>query len=247
MNITTCKNCTHNFEGNYCNNCGQTAHTHTIDWHYVWHEIEHGVFHADKGLLYTIKELIINPGKTIRAFIEGKRITYFKPVAMVVFLATIYGFLYHYLDIKIATPYEAEGDAKAMQDAINNWIISHYTLVILLSIPIHSLISKLAFRKSGYNYVEHMALNSFLAGLKLTVQILILPLIYFWQKSNNIGMVLTLSFVSDLILTIWVYATFFNMFRISTRIMRIILCYILLIIFATVIGMIIGIVMLSSR
>jgi hypothetical protein len=243
MNATTCKNCTHDFEGNYCNNCGQTAHTHTMDWHYVWHEVEHGVLHVDKGLLFTIKELFIRPGQTIRAFIAGKRITYFKPVAMVIFLATIYGFLYHYFDVKALAPVNSsEGKAKAMELAMQNWMTSHYTLVVLLMIPLYALSSKIAFYKAGYNYVEHLALNSFLAGMKVTFQILLFPLLYMWQKSKNIELVLTLSFVQDLVVTIYVYASFFNKFRIGTRIFRIFLSYIVLLLMSLLVGIAVGVV-----
>lgn len=242
MNTDTCKNCTHTVEGNFCSNCGQTAHTHTLDWHYVVHEVQHGAFHVDKGLLYTIKELFLRPGYTIRQFIAGSRINYFKPVAMIIFLGAIYGFLYHYFEINIVAAIVENDKMKAAQQAAQSWIMSHYTLVVLLMIPIYSLGSKIAFMKSGYNYVEHLALNSFLAGLKLFLQILLLPLVYMWQNSNNIEMVLTLSFISDIALTVWVYGKFFNMFSVAKRALKIFLSYLLVLVFAMAIGMIGGII-----
>ncbi len=242
MNSNTCKNCTHTVEGNFCSNCGQTAHTHTLDWHYVMHEVQHGAFHVDKGLLYTLKELYLRPGYTIRQFIAGSRINYFKPVAMIIFLGAVYGFLFHYLEINIMPPIIADNKTMAMQMAMQNWVTSHYTLVILLMIPLYALASKIAFMKSGYNYVEHLALNSFLAGMKLFFQILLLPLMYLWQNSNNIEMVLSILFLMDFVLTIWVYGKFFNMFSIPKRAFRIFLSYLLVFAFTIVIGMVIGIV-----
>ncbi len=241
MTEAICKNCNHDIHGNYCSNCGQTAHTHTMDWHFVSHEIQHGIFHVDKGLLFTIKELLIRPGTTIRNFIAGKRVTYFKPVAMVIFLATVYGFLYHYFDIKIEYPSMGTDKAKVVQQAINNWMVGHYTLVILLMIPLYSLASKIAFMRCGYNFIEHMALNSFLAGLKLTVQILLFPLLYIWQKSNQVELVLTLSFLTDIFLTIYIYTSVFNRISIGARIFRIILSYILVLAIAFLSGILIGI------
>lgn len=68
--ITTCKNCNHNFKGNFCNNCGQTANTHEINFTSILHEIQHGIFHIDKGILYTSKELFRRPGHTIREYLD---------------------------------------------------------------------------------------------------------------------------------------------------------------------------------
>jgi hypothetical protein len=91
-----CKNCNHTFEGNYCNNCGQAANTHKLTMHFIWHDLQHGLFHFDNGIFYTIKQLVTRPGHTIREFINGKRVRHFKPLTLVVLLATLYGFLYHY-------------------------------------------------------------------------------------------------------------------------------------------------------
>jgi hypothetical protein len=77
MNIT-CKNCHQTYTGNYCNNCGQPADTHKINIHYLWHDIQHGLFHFDKGVTYTAKQLFTRPGHSIREFIEGKRVKHIK-------------------------------------------------------------------------------------------------------------------------------------------------------------------------
>lgn len=67
-----CKNCDNTFEGNFCNNCGQSKDTHKLSMHYIWHDLQHGIFHFDNGIFYTIKNLLTKPGVSIREFIEGK-------------------------------------------------------------------------------------------------------------------------------------------------------------------------------
>ena len=93
----TCKNCNQNFKGHFCNNCGQTADTHKMNFHSLWHDIQHGLFHFDNGVLYTAKQLFTRPGNSIREYIDGKRVRHFKPISLVILLATVYGFLYHTL------------------------------------------------------------------------------------------------------------------------------------------------------
>ncbi len=53
-----CKNCGNHFNYEFCGHCGQTVDTHDINWHFLWHDIQHGLLHFEKGILYTTKELI---------------------------------------------------------------------------------------------------------------------------------------------------------------------------------------------
>lgn len=59
----------------------------------MWHDIQHGLFHFDQGIFYTAKQLFIRPGHSIREFIEGKRVEHFKPLSLVIILATAYGII----------------------------------------------------------------------------------------------------------------------------------------------------------
>src|SRR5208283_4811746 len=96
-----CLNCHHTLTGKYCSYCGQSAATHKINVHFLWHDIQHGLLHIDKGILYTTKELFTRPGHSIREFIEGKRVRHFKPISLVLVLAGIYGLLYHFFKINM--------------------------------------------------------------------------------------------------------------------------------------------------
>jgi len=76
-----CKNCNNLYDGNYCNHCGQSANTHEINFKSILHEVQHSLLHIDKGILYTTKELLLRPGKTISDYLNGKRVKHFKPFA----------------------------------------------------------------------------------------------------------------------------------------------------------------------
>jgi hypothetical protein len=86
----TCKNCHQVYTGHYCNNCGQSAETHKINAHFLWHDIQHGLLHFDEGILFSLRQLFTRPGHSIREFIDGKRVRHFKPISLVVVLATLY-------------------------------------------------------------------------------------------------------------------------------------------------------------
>lgn len=247
---TICKNCDAGCQGNYCSNCGQSSHTESINWHYVWHEIEHGIFHVDKGIFYTIKMLFTTPGKAIRAFIEGRRKNYFKPAAMVFLLASICGFLYHYFDLNI-TPGDMASindapEAIQMQQKINAWITSHFALVTLLSIPLYASASNLMFRKDRYNYVEHLVMNSFLAGQKLVVQLALFPLVVYYNGTDTINTILIAMFIIDIIITGWTYSDFFVRYGLATKIFRTIIAYIIVLLLSLLIGTAAGILLVAT-
>lgn len=70
-----CRNCSQSLhlQQEFCHECGQRTDTHRIDYHFLVHEVQHGVFHGNKGIIYILKELLIKPGHTIREYVDGKR------------------------------------------------------------------------------------------------------------------------------------------------------------------------------
>jgi hypothetical protein len=144
----TCKNCNQTFKGHYCNNCGQSADTHKINGHFLWHDIQHGLLHFDNGIPYSIKQLFIRPGHSIREFIEGKRVRHFKPLSLVAVLAALYGFLYHYFHIDL---FRNSTDAEIDFADINEWMATHFSWIIIATIPIYTIGTFVVFRKQGYN------------------------------------------------------------------------------------------------
>ena len=214
-----CKNCKNHFKGKFCSHCGQSADTHDINMHYLWHEIQHGVLHFDSGIVFTTKQLFTRPGHAIRDFINGKRVQYFKPLAFVFVLATIYGVLTHYFGIKnfLDGIQIGENDFEDPRtiDLINNlnknliWLRDHYAYSVLLALPITSLASYLAFRKKGGNYLKHIILNAYLIGQRRIVNILFIPLVILPNNTLS-SMAVNIQTIIELFLVFWAYNQYFN-------------------------------------
>jgi hypothetical protein len=159
--MTTCKNCSESFEGKFCPNCGTIAHVKRIDKHYILHELEHSILHLENGILFTLKELLIRPGKTIRNFIEGEkeRFKHFKPLGFLIITSLVYGFISHKFGYYEAGT-EIEGNA-----AIINWIESHNNYANLIAIAYIALGLKYVFyKKRNYNLFEYFVLMAFVTG-----------------------------------------------------------------------------------
>jgi hypothetical protein len=202
-----CKNCHHTFAGNYCNNCGQPAATHKINLHFLWHDIQHGLFHFDKGVLYSLKELFTRPGHSVREFIEGKRIKHFKPVSLVIVLATLYSILYHYFNINIF-PHTKNSNLDNIQ--INHFFADHFSWITIAEIPIYTVGTYIVFRKQGYNFMEFFVLNAFKASQRLFVQILAFPILLYFNGKPEIQKFNYIIYLIGIVLILWTNIQFFN-------------------------------------
>jgi len=199
-----CKNCGNVFEGKYCNNCGQAAATHSINTSFLIHDLQHGLMHVDGGMFYSARELFRRPGYAIRDYIEGKRIKHYKPLSMLIVLATFYGLLYHALHINLFNKLD---DNLFEYDEINEWIAHRFPYITLVLLPVMSFSSFLIFKKQGYNFSEHLILNSFYSTQKLWVRLITLPLLLLTDSPEILIQWLVLA---DIALMFWCYAQFFS-------------------------------------
>ncbi len=207
----TCKNCNHICTGHYCSNCGQTSETNRINFHFLWHEIRHSLFHFDEGILYSGKQLFTRPGHTIREFIEGKRVKHFKPMSLVIVLASLYGLLYHYFHISfVVTSPNDSSEAGIDLVKFNEWTGTHYPWVTLLMIPLYTIGTSIAFRKQGYNVVEYFILNTYKASQKLFVHLALFPLLYYFNGTPKMRILSLIIYIIDVVFIYWTNAQFFN-------------------------------------
>ena len=77
--IISCKNCENEFEGEYCNECGQRV-IDKITWNHImgsWLS----AFNVEKGFAYNLRELTIRPGAAIRKYIGGVTKPFLNPLS----------------------------------------------------------------------------------------------------------------------------------------------------------------------
>ncbi|MCW5912906.1 MAG: DUF3667 domain-containing protein [Cyclobacteriaceae bacterium] len=196
----------------------------------MWRDIQHGLFYFDKGILFTARELFTRPGFSIKEFIDGKRIKHFKPLSLVILLAGIYGFLSHYFDINLlSNNFQVSGSGekfiqtKATLEKMSEWISQHYSILTLIQIPIFSLGTYIAFRKVGYNFIEHLVINSFIAGQKLIIRLITFPLFLWFSNSQNLKVIARFTDLAGYLIGIWTLLELFNQFSFVNRILRTIL------------------------
>jgi Protein of unknown function (DUF3667) len=163
MMTATCTSCNQDIPENYCTKCGEPARLKRIDWHYVQHEIEH-VLHLEKGIFYTVKELLIRPGQTIHNFISSDRSRLVKPVMFLIITSLIYTLVNHFFHIEEGY-FNFDQTKTTAINPINEWIQSHYGYANIILGVFLALWLKLFFRKYAYNFFELLILLCFLQGM----------------------------------------------------------------------------------
>jgi hypothetical protein len=174
-----CANCDRAIAGpdqEFCRACGQAPPAHRIDWHFLGHELEHSVLHMDRGIFYSIKELMLRPGHLMRDYIQGRRGNQVKPLLLLMISAAVVVLLGKFLlDGDIVGPSMQAGfsrtDGNEGADpavlantftAVKDWLNAHLTAYTLLCLPLEAAAFWLAFRGRGLNYPEWLVISSFL-------------------------------------------------------------------------------------
>jgi len=180
--------------------------------HFIWHDLLHGLFHFDNGIFFTIQQLLTRPGNTIREFIDGKRVRHFKPLSLVVVLATLYGLLYHiFIDnIYDVKPINSSVNVSGVYEKVIKWSTDHFAYSSLLLIFINTVVTYFVFKKQGRNFAEHLVLNTFFTGLTLIVSFIFLSVIYIFGNAAILNWYAYIYLLINFFLMCWCYIQFFN-------------------------------------
>lgn len=167
--MTTCKNCGHQFDQDYCSNCGQKASVKRLEMKSLLQELPHAIWHLDRGFLYNCIELFKRPGYTIKDYLDGKRKRFYHPLSfMLIILGTMY-LLMNVMDVHYYDPVQDAGMNtdkasfwKSYDDTQQNWI-RLYKWYIPFYLPWMSLIywGWLRVMKMKYTFAESIVIALF--------------------------------------------------------------------------------------
>ncbi|NND07971.1 MAG: DUF3667 domain-containing protein [Saprospiraceae bacterium] len=87
--LEQCQKCGKEFSGDFCSECGNPKHLKRIDGSYILSEMV-SVLNFDKGIFYTIKELLVRPGENVKKFICNDSNRLVKPIIFVIVCSLIY-------------------------------------------------------------------------------------------------------------------------------------------------------------
>ncbi|SFI84160.1 DUF3667 domain-containing protein [Myroides guanonis] len=203
MESKYCLNCKKELTGKYCSGCGQKADTHRITFNnFISHDVLHGIFHIEKGMLFTAKQALIRPGTASLDYIAGKRKPYYNVFLFILLTIGLMLFLKHfYNDLLINQGRPLSNDSINLNQAsktINNILSQKTKIIIFLFVPFAALNSFILFNRKKLNLSEHFII----AGMILLGALILYTIgnIFFYLDliieftntfTNRVGILLT--------------------------------------------------------
>ena len=102
-----CLNCFHDFTGNYCPYCSQSAETKRISWKSIIGSFMDLWDFTTRSVPSTLWQLAYRPGHLIRDYLQGRRLTSFAPIKMLLVVSFFTSLIDYYFFEE-----EEKGEAK---------------------------------------------------------------------------------------------------------------------------------------
>jgi len=179
-----------------------------VDGHYVAHEIQH-ILHFEKGILYTIKELLTRPGASTREFITDNRSRLVKPIIFIIVTSLVYSTINHFFHVEEGYV-NYQGGKSSATSAIFAWVQHHYGYSNIIMGVFIAMWLKLFFKKSGYNFFEILILLCFVMGMGM----LIFSVFTIAEALSKIKL-MQISAVIGIAYCTWAIGQFFNTKKVS--------------------------------
>lgn len=241
-----CANCLRAIDASdqrFCPACGQPTPVHRIDWHFIGHELEHSVLHMDRGILFTLRQLVLRPGDLIRDYIEGRRANLVKPLLLLMILSAAIVFLSSMQGV--GTMAQFAGETVTQNEVlrfVDDWMTRHFALVTIVLLPLEALAFKLMFgRTQSLNYPEWLVITAFLTAQTMVLWIVGLLLRYWMPQLLNWSA--GLSFVYGIF-------SLLQFFRGEPRwktVLRSVAAYVVTLLMSQVFGLVVGAIFALTR
>ncbi|KAA3641692.1 MAG: DUF3667 domain-containing protein [Bacteroidetes bacterium] len=188
----TCLNCGNEFEGRFCNECGQKASVKTITIKSIFSEAFRIITNTDRGLFYNFINLTIRPKTVVADYISGKRKPFFAPVQYAILGVTMLTLLDHYYGTGVKVLGDAARDIEMMTDTspykigmgFGKVLKSNLKFALLLNIFFFAVPARLFNRR--YNFAEHLAIQAIILGHAAFVTIIFFPVVHLTILANPV-------------------------------------------------------------
>lgn len=120
-----CLNCGSLRLGDFCQACGQSgAVQRPVTFRALWTDFRRRQLNLDRGLLLTLVDVLVHPGRVARAFVEGQRQRYAHPISLLFLVYGVYVLAFKVFDAQLQHMLEAQfavrpnADTPEMQAAV---------------------------------------------------------------------------------------------------------------------------------
>ena len=178
-----------------------------IDSTYLWNEVR-SVLNFDKGVFYTIREILLRPGLTVKHFLRRDRSQLVRPLVFIILCSLVYTLCqqtFNFEDGYVGISFEQE----PFVEAVFEWISRHYGYSNILISICMGIWLRLFFSKEGFNFYEILILLCYVVG----VGMLFFAVIGIMNSHIDLKIIDKVFFLG-VIYIIWAIANFFGQRRI---------------------------------
>jgi hypothetical protein len=187
-----CLNCENEFEGKFCNQCGQKSSVKKISLSGIFSETFRIITNTDRGLFYNFINLSRRPKTVIDNYVSGKRKPIFQPIQYAILGVTLLTLIDHYYGTGIKTLGDAARTVEAMDDTspykigmgYGKLIRGNLKFALLLLIFFFAVPARMFHNR--YNFAEHLAIQALILGHAAFITILCFPLINLTILANPV-------------------------------------------------------------
>lgn len=152
---SNCLNCGTEIIGKFCHNCSQKSTTQRLDIkHFIQHDIIHGAFHLDKGLPFTLKEIILRPATVAQNYIQGKRVRYYNFFYLTLIIIGFTLLLQSFME----EPSFKNNNPTYLKSL--NFARENIKFILLSFIPFFAISSRIVYHRVKFNFAEHSIIAS---------------------------------------------------------------------------------------
>ena len=233
---TNCLNCNTLLVDAFCAHCGQKADTHRITFkHFIFHDILHGVWHFEKGILFTIKQAILRPGSAALEYISGKRIRYYNVFYLTLLLIGLNIYISH-VQVQLSHHYfntRLHPETDSAGKSIDAFLENNSKLLTFCFVPLFAINSFILFRRKKLNFSEHFIISGmmFLGVMLITTISALLVFTDYLKYLDFIGEIMNIVTPLSILLYLSInyYKTFAENYSWNKNILRVFLFIFLLI------------------
>lgn len=210
--ILHCKSCAAPLSGVYCGQCGQKVIQRRITMRAIFEDIFNQISNVDHGLIYTFFILFKKPDQVVLDYLAGKTVKYSSPFRYLIFWTAVSTLIYiglGFYDQQVAgmadlmQPSENQ-KANEFATLYNDLMKQYFQLVNILYIPFFAIVTRIFFKKHGFNYAEHLVANAYFSA---QASIVFIPVLFL---SLNMDLITTLSM---LIMVLYYTYAIHNLFK----------------------------------
>lgn len=168
-----CINCSALVSSKFCQECGQPQPARKIKFLNLYHDFQSRVYGFDGMFPRTLRDLTLRPGIVAREYIKGNRVKYNGPVGYFFLMITVFLLLLSIMEVSFydlivkasqITPIKENSGMEKFIKMLSAWITDNMKVFSFLVIPFTVLSSKIFFRKSGFNLLEHSVMIFYIQG-----------------------------------------------------------------------------------